>query len=220
MMKRKFLAAAVLAALFVLLLCGAAFAAQVPAKVNQEVIITFAGPLPRPRETLTVVMEALDSGNPMPGGQVGGTYSIEILGDDKLGSSGWFPAITFDHVGTYKYEIWQEPGKYKSATYDDTVYTMTVTVTNSADYKSLEAVVSFRDDEGGPKPDNNLFHNIYKATDGTITPTGVADDWPYYLMASAALMMISLFLMTKLRRREALETDAVVMTMDGEDIDE
>ena len=95
-----------------------------------------------------------------------------------------------------------------------------VQITNSGDYSTFIATVTFRDDEGGPKPDNNLFHNIYKATDGTITPTGVADDWPYYLMASAALMMISLFLMTKLRRREALETDAVVMTMDGEDIDE
>ena len=219
MMKRKFLAAAVLAALFVLLGC-AALAAQEPVKVNQEVIITFSGPLPRPRETLNVVMEALDDSNPMPGGQVGGTYTLGVLGNDKLGSVGTFPAITFDHVGTYKYKIWQEPGKYKSATYDDTVYIMTVQVTNSGDYSTFIATVTFRDDEGGPKPDNNLFHNIYKATDGTITPTGVADDWPYYLMASAALMMISLFLMTKLRRREALETDAVVMTMDGEDIDE
>ena len=220
MMKRKFLAAAVLAALFALLLGCAALAAQEPVYVNQEVIITLSGQLPVPRETYTVVLEALDDSNPMPDGQVGGRYEIEIKGAKKAGNSGWFPPIRFDHVGTYKYKLWQEPGKYKRATYDDTVYTMTVTVTNSADYQSFEMSVTFRDDEGGPKPDNKLFHNHHPAPEGTITPTGVADDWPYYLMASAALMMISLFLMTKLRRREALETDAVVMTMDGEDNDE
>lgn len=221
MMKRKILAAAMLALLLALALCAGASAAQPPVTVDQEVIITLSGTLPSKRETFTVVMQALDDSNPMPGGGFGGTYSIEILGQEKLGNSGWFPTMTFDHVGVYKYLIWQEPGNHRRAIhYDDTVYTMTVTVTNSADYQSFEVVVSFRDDEGGPKPDNNLFHNEYTVNHGSATPTGVADDWPYYFAASAVLMAFSLFLMTKLRRREALDADVDVLILDEDDNDE
>lgn len=216
MMKRKIFAAAMLL-IMLSLICGAALAAQEPAKVEQEVEITLSGSLPSPRETFTVVMEALKDSNPMPDGQTGGTYSIEILGEKKTGNEGTFPTMTFYRVGVYKYLIWQEPGNHPRGTYDDTVYTMTVTVTNSADYEGFDVVVSFRDDKGGPKPNNDLFHNKYAAENGTITPTGVADDWPYYLAGSAALMMMSLFLMTKLRRREAPETG---MDLDEDGFDE
>lgn len=220
MKKRKIFAAAMLLIMLSLIMCGSALAAQEPVTVDQEVVITLSGSLPSPRETFTVVMEALDDKNPMPGGQVGGTYEIEIKGEEKKGNSGWFPTITFDHVGVYKYRIWQEPGKHPRGTYDDTVYTMTVQITNSSDYTTFVATVTFRDDEGGPKPDNNLFHNSYKAPKGTVTPTGVADDWPYYLAASAALMVISVFLMTKLRRREALETEMGPVALDEDEEDE
>lgn len=219
MMKRKIFAAAMLL-IMLSLVCGAALAAQEPAKVAQEVEITLSGSLPSPRETFTVVMEALKDSNPMPGGQTGGTYSIEILGEKKKGNEGTFPTITFDQVGKYQYLIWQEPGKHPRGTYDDTVYTMTVTVLNKPNFSGFDVTVTFRDDKGGPKPDTDLFHNSYAAEPGTITPTGVEDDWPYYLAASAVLMAMSLFLMTKLRRREALETDADAVTMDGDDHDE
>ena len=128
MMKRKFLASAMLALVLALMLCGAALAAQEPVTVDQEVIITLSGTLPGKRETFTVVMEALDGNNPMPGGQTGGTYSIDILGQTRE-NSGWFPTMTFDHVGKHKYKVWQVPGDHPRCTYDDTVYTMTVTVT-------------------------------------------------------------------------------------------
>ena len=218
-MNKKILAAVMLAIMLSLALCGAALAAQEPATADQEVIITLSGTLPTHKETFTVVMQALDDSNPMPGGQTGGTYSIEILGEEKTGNSGWFPTMTFDHVGKYKYLIWQEPGTHSRGTYDDTVYTMTVQVTNSSDYTKLYATVTFRDDEGGPKPDNNLFHNEYTVKNGSATPTGVADDWPYYFAASGVLMLLSLFLMTKLRRREAVETDAGEAYLDEDEFD-
>lgn len=218
MMKRKIFAAAMLL-IMLSLMCCAAFAAQEPAKVHQEVEIRLSGSLPNPRETFTVVMKALDDRNPMPGGATGGTCELKIKGEKKTGNTGTFPTMTFDHIGVYKYEIWQKPGKHPRGTYDDTVYTMTVQITNSNDLSQLLATVTFRDHEGGPKPDNDLFHNEYASPPGTVTPTGVADDWPYYLAGSAALMLMSLFLMTKLRRREALETDAGFVGLDEDEID-
>lgn len=219
MMQRRFLAAVMLAIMISLALCGAALAAQEPVMVNQEVIITLSGTLPKHKETFTVVMQALDDSNPMPGGQTGGTYSIEILGEEKTGNSGWFPTMTYTRPGIYEYKVWQEPGTHKRGTYDDTVYTMTVQVTNTPDYSAFELVVFFNDDEGGPKPDNNLFHNEYTVVNGSATPTGVADDWPYYFAASGVLMLLSLFLMTKLRRREAVETDAGEAYLDEDEFD-
>ena len=218
MMKRKIFAAAMLL-IMLSMMCCTAFAAQEPAKVHQEVEIRLSGSLPNPRETFTVGMKALDDRNPMPGGATGGTCELKIKGEKKTGNTGTFPTMTFDHIGVYKYEIWQKPGQHPRGPYDDTVYTMTVQITNSADYESLEAVVTFRDHEGGPKPNNDLFHNSYASVPGTVTPTGVADDWPYYLAGSAALMLMSLFLMTKLRRREALETDAGFVGLDEDEID-
>ena len=219
MMQRKFLAAAMLAVMFALMLCGAAHAAQEPVTVDQEVIITLSGTLPGHRETFTVVMEALDGNNPMPGGQTGGTYSIEILGQNKTGNAGWFPTMTYTKPGVHKYKVWQVPGDHPRCTYDDTVYTMTVQVTNTPDFEAFELVVFFNDNEGGPKPDNNLFHNEYTVKNGSATPTGVADDWPYYFAASGVLMLLSLFLMTKLRRREAVETDAGEAYLDEDEFD-
>lgn len=218
MMKRKIFAAAMLL-IMLSLMCCAALAAQAPAKVHQAVEIRLSGSLPSPRETFTVVMKALDENNPMPGGKTGGVSEIKIKGEKKTGNVGTFSTMTFDHVGKYQYEIRQKPGKHPRGTYDKTVYTMTVTVTNSADYESLEAIITFRDHKGGPKPDNDLFHNKYASPPGTITPTGVADDWPYYLAGSAALLMMSVLLMTKLRRREEMETDAGALSLNEDEID-
>lgn len=218
-MTKKYVAAAMLLLMLCVAVLSNAYAAPAPVSVEQEVIITLSGTLPKHKETFTVVMQALDGDNPMPGGQTGGTYSIEILGEKREGNSGWFPAIDYDEVGVYKYLIWQEPGTHERGTYDDTVYTMTVYILNSGDYTKLNATVTFRDDEGGPKPDNNLFHNEYTVVNGTVTPTGVADDWPVYFAASGVLMLLSLFLMTKLRRREAVETDAGEAYLDEDEFD-
>ena len=217
MMKRKMLAAAMLLLMMSLMLCGEALAAQKPAEVRQEVGILLSGSIPSSRETFTVVMKALGDDHPMPAGQTGGEYKIKIEGKGRE-NTGFFPTITFNRVGVYRYKIWQEPGRRGNGTYDDTVYTMTVQITNSGDLSELMATITFRDDEGGPKPDNNLFHNTYASVDGTITPTGVADDWPYYLAGSAVLLMMSVFLMTKLRRREELEADTGVASMGGDEI--
>lgn len=217
-MKRKILAAAILTLSYAMMLCGSALAVREPVTVDQEVIITLSGTLPNVRETYTVVMEALDGNNPMPGGQIGGTYSIDIYGPVRE-NSGWFPTMTYTKPGRYMYEVWQVPGTHKRCTYDDTVYTMTVTVLNKPDFSGFEVTVTFRDDEGGPKPDNDLFHNQYTVENGSVTPTGVADDWPYYFAASGVLMLLSLFLMTKLRRREAVETDAGEAYLDEDEFD-
>lgn len=194
------------------LLCAAACAlAQTPATFALGVVITQEGRSPSPID-YTVRLAAQD-GAPMPAGQTGGTYDVTLNGPGEV----HFPAITYDHVGTYTYTVSQLKGDDKHCEYDPSVYTLTVYVLNKADFSGFDITAVFTDSEGGPKPDNNLFGNIYTPDpeNGSITPTGVADHWPKYLAGSAVLFAVSGVLATRLRRREETLED-VVLTEDDE----
>lgn len=194
------------------LLCAAACAlAQTPATFALGVVITQEGRSPSPID-YTVRLAAQD-GAPMPAGQVGGTYDVTLNGPGEV----HFPAITYDHVGTYTYTVSQLKGDDKHCEYDPSVYTLTVYVLNKADFSGFDITAVFTDSEGCPKPDNNLFGNIYTPDpeNGSITPTGVADHWPKYLAGSAVLFAVSGVLATRLRRREETLED-VVLTEDDE----
>ena len=194
------------------LFCAAACAlAQTPATFALSVVITQEGRSPSPID-YTVRLAAQD-GAPMPAGQTGGTYDVTLNGPGEV----HFPAITHDHVGTYTYTVSQLKGDDKHCEYDPSVYTLTVYVLNKADFSGFDITAVFTDSEGGPKPDNNLFGNIYTPDpeNGSITPTGVADHWPKYLAGSAVLFAVSGVLATRLRRREETLED-VVLTEDDE----
>lgn len=192
--------------------CAAACAlAQTPATFALSVVITQEGRSPSPID-YTVRLAAQD-GAPMPAGQTGGTYDVTLNGPGEV----HFPAITYDHVGTYTYTVSQLEGDDRHCEYDPSVYTLTVYVLNKADFSGFDITAVFTDSEGGPKPDNNLFGNIYTPDpeNGSITPTGVADHWPKYLAGSAVLFAVSGVLATRLRRREETLED-VVLTEDDE----
>ena len=194
------------------LFCAAACAlAQTPATFALSVVITQEGRSPSPID-YTVRLAAQD-GAPMPAGQTGGTYDVTLNGPGEV----HIPAITYDHVGTYTYTVSQLKGDDKHCEYDPSVYTLTVYVLNKADFSGFDITAVFTDSEGGPKPDNNLFGNIYTPDpeNGSITPTGVADHWPKYLAGSAVLFAVSGVLATRLRRREETLED-VVLTEDDE----
>lgn len=73
--------------------------------------------------------------------------------------------LTFTEEGTYIFtvkEVFDESIKVNHTTYDNTVYTMTVTVTKDATENKLNAAVSFTTD-GQTEPTGSItFNNIYK----------------------------------------------------------
>lgn len=73
-----------------------------------------------------------------------------------------FPEIAYDEAGTYSYTITEVKGSAAHVTYDETVYRVTVTVTDNLE-GSLEAQIDF-EQEGCP-----VFQNIY--TEPTPEPT-------------------------------------------------
>ncbi|TCE75161.1 cell surface protein [Bifidobacterium longum subsp. longum] len=71
-----------------------------------------------------------------------------------------FDKLTFDRAGVYTYTVTEQDGNLGGVTYDRTVHTVTVTVTEDAKTHRLVAVVSYSNGEGGE--DGILFRNTYQ----------------------------------------------------------
>lgn len=203
--------------LMALVLCTAALALPALAEadglsVRLDAGITLEGTLPDPAEIYTIRLTADDSASPMPGGQTGGSYDLEITGAGTAS----FPAIAYDRLGIYTYTLAQVPGTNPDCTYDARTYSLTVSVVN-AESGGLAVEVALREDGKVEKTAMAAFHNAYKVIvptpapttePGAITPTGVSDHWMYYLSGSAALLVAAAFLVRSLCRRDARRDDA------------
>lgn len=71
-----------------------------------------------------------------------------------------FDKLTFDRAGVYTYTVTEQDGNLSGVTYDRTVHTVTVTVTEDAKTHRLVAAVSYSNGEGGE--DGILFRNTYQ----------------------------------------------------------
>lgn len=76
-----------------------------------------------------------------------------------------FEALTFDEVGEYEYEVSELKGTLGGVTYDETVYTVAVKVTDNGE-GNLEAAVSYKQNE----EDVNAitFTNVYDAAPASL----------------------------------------------------
>lgn len=171
-----------------------AYAAELP-EVSVPVTISLSGTLPRPAEDYTVVMKADSADFPMPDGAVGGTSSIVITGEDSKN----FPTIVYDRVGVYTYTISQVAGTNKKCTYDDTVYTLVVTITNKEDYSGLEATAVLHPDSDGEKLPGAEFANKYKVDPPSDTPKTGDESSPllYTVLIVVSMGVIVTLLLTR-----------------------
>lgn len=77
------------------------------------------------------------------------------------GGSGAFGPITYTAPGDYRYEITQRPGSAGHVTYDDSVYTVSVFVTNLGEDQLQEEIKMWRGDGSQGKSDAAHFQNHY-----------------------------------------------------------
>ncbi|MGN1019704.1 MAG: Spy0128 family protein [Aristaeellaceae bacterium] len=204
----------ILTALICALLCLSAWSCALAAddlSVSLDVQITQEGTLPDPAEIMIVRITAGGSKYPMPDGQVGGTYDLEVAG----GSTATFPAMTFTKLGIYTYTIEQLPGSDPDCAYDTRVYQLTVSIIN-AKGGGFDMEVALREQGKDEKLGAVLFHNVYKTIvptpaptkkPGDITATGVNDLWPYYFGGCALLLVIAGMAFRALRRKEEPDPD-------------
>ena len=71
-----------------------------------------------------------------------------------------FDKLTFDRTGVYTYTVDEQDGNLGGVTYDRTVHTVTVIVTEDAKTHRLVAAVSYSNGEGGEE--GILFRNTYR----------------------------------------------------------
>lgn len=194
-------------ALVMTVMCGTtlvlpAYAEELPG-VSVPVTISLSGTLPYPAEDYMVVLKADDSAYPMPEGSVDGAYSLTITGEDTEN----FPTITYDRVGIYTYTVYQVAGTNQKCTYDDTVYTLMVTISNKEDYSGLEATAVLYPDSDGDKLPGAEFDNVYetvKPIDPNTPATGDESTPVLYavLIAVSLGVIVCLFLIRKSQKAE------------------
>ncbi len=136
-------------------------AAEVP-KTKVQFNVSLEGTLPTKAEEFTINLKADNIAYPMPEGSTDGVYTMIATGEETNS----FPIITFSRVGIYSYSIWQEEGNNVDCTYDNSIYNLTVYVTNKENGEGLEATSVLYKGNKAEKLDEASFHNIYK----TITP--------------------------------------------------
>lgn len=178
----------------------AALAAYLPLSVQISAEITATGTMPAEPETYIICMTANEDDNPMPNGQIGGSYELSVKGTGKV----TFPEMTYGRVGIYTYTISQIAGENSDCKYDARTYTVTVSVIN-AETGGHEIIVAMREDGKTDKIGTATFHNIYKTIvtpPGTITATGVSDLMPYYIGGSAVLLFAAFFIVRSLQKAE------------------
>lgn len=159
-------------------------AAELP-EVSVPVTISLSGTLPYPAEDYTVVLKAEDAAYPMPSGTISGACTMTITGKGTKN----FPVITYDRVGVYTYTIYQVAGTNKKCTYDETVYTLVVTITNKEDYSGLEATAVLYPDSEGDKLPGAEFKNKYKIELPADTPQTGDESTP---LLYAVLILVSM----------------------------
>ena len=177
-----------------------AFAAENPG-VSIPVTVSLSGTLPKPAEDFTIKLRADNASYPMPEGSVGDIYTMTITGADTKN----FPTITYNRVGVYTYTVYQVAGTNQKCTYDDTVYSLTVTISNKEDYSGLEATAVLYPDSDGDKLPGAEFANKYKVDPPSDTPKTGDESSPLLyavLIAVSMGVIVTLFLTRKSKKRE------------------
>ena len=150
-------------ALLTMAVCLGMYAPTVQAEedtlsVEIPVSILLSGAAPTD-ETYRITLQASEDDVAfMPEGSVDGIYTMEVVGGGEF----TFPEITYSKVGIYTYTVKQESGSNEFCTYDDSVFDVTVYVTNAVDKEGLEATVNaYR--QGNPEEKAELgFENFYE----------------------------------------------------------
>ncbi len=103
--------------------------------------------------TFTFQLVSSDESNPMPDDAENGIYTFSL----DSNQSGYFD-LTFMAAGEYQYQIYQVTEESECFTYDTSVYTLHVYVTNPDSGLAVMAVIT---DEAGNKCESIIFNDIY-----------------------------------------------------------
>lgn len=150
----------------------------------------------RPPEmaTFTFQMKAVTEGAPMPAGSEDGVKTVQITGSGSYE----FGNMYYDEAGEWVYEISEVNDGQANYTYDNTVYTLTVKVTEVQDGSQVKLVKEETVTGGDGRI---VFTNVYEEEPEPAPPTGDTG------LETVALLGIgaSAILLALLRKRRSAE---------------
>ena len=167
--------------------------------------IKLEGTAPSPAEKYKILLKAEGSlTSPMPSDSTDEGYVLSIKGSgtEKL------PVLSFESPGVHTYTISQIKGSNSQCSYDETVYTMKVYVTNNENGPGLvsEIVLTVPGMDG--KPEHIIFVNKYPTVpDDPDDPDGpqTGDSshlWLYICLGAVSLTALVTLFLTKRRKSE------------------
>ena len=139
-------------------------------------------------------MIAKDKDNPMPENSENGEYTLVVT---ETGTFNLGP-IDFDVPGVYEYDVYQVKGENVTCEYDDSKYTLIVSVENSTDYSTLETYTTIIKDGDEEKHDSIYFKNNFRSNSDFELPN--TSDINLYLYITIFLTL-SLIIYINLKRK-------------------
>ena len=139
-------------------------------------------------------MIAKDKDNPMPKNSENGEYTLVVT---EAGTFSLGP-IDFDVPGVYEYDVYQVKGENVTCEYDDSKYTLIVSVENSTDYSTLETYTTIIKDGDEEKHDSIYFKNNFRSNSDFELPN--TSDINLYLYITIFLTL-SLIIYINLKRK-------------------
>lgn len=98
-----------------------------------------------------------DENNPMPEGTENGVYSLTLTNE----GNSQIPSMEFNEVGDYVYHIYQVENNNKLYSYDNTIYTLVVSVINDENMDELEVYSIITKEDNNEKYNEFYFTNTY-----------------------------------------------------------
>lgn len=169
-----------------------------PVVVDPPVEKKISGDRPAHASSFSFNMEADNVNFPMPEGSEDGKKSVTIQGEGAVD----FGNITYTQAGVYTYKIHERQESLKGYTFDKTIYTMTVTVTDNKGTLEAERVINVLD---GKKADKAVFTNQYKSPSDGKDPPKTGDDSNmtlYAVIAAVSAVGIAFLIYAKKNKKK------------------
>jgi len=132
---------------------------RTPVSINPTVMKKVTGDAPKKDETYSFIIRGND-GAPMPDGTSGSSSTVKVKGEGQAEIG----TITYDKTGTYTYTVQEVKGSDKNCTYDSSVFTLKVTVTEGDGTLVAKQSITKKGKNGTKSMNNITFTNNYAET--------------------------------------------------------
>lgn len=155
-----------------------------------------SGDTPSTSASFIFYLKADDASTPMPSGSTDGVKVLTITG----AGTGDFGNITFTQTGTYTYTVYERKGSLGGYTYDTTVYTMKIVVTQDSS-GNLVATRTITNAAGTVQSGLTFVNEYDQSTDPKTGDTSLRTLWWILLLIAGVGVGAALYIRKKQKKQ-------------------